>query len=363
MVFNLNGSSQGLWCGQHILEDKQRTQQLFMNLNKIKAEHETWGNTFMVDTNIVKNLNDLRQQSTWPKYLRAPWSATQGNPIQQVETGKISQDSYNMPNVLAGQASSDLWLDERALWVSPNSSLSATENQRIQKNQNIKLILNNRINQWGEKDFWKMWLRSYYEFFNYKDEKNILLNNSFGNTQITIKRKDIYTSANIDIKIINKSEEREMNEKNKLSLLTVSNLVMDDPNSPNISKTFAKRSIAKAQWLKRDQINVLFPPSYEEMDAKSQLDLLNADEKLDPDNIDIWEDHMTYLVVYQNASDTEAKREAIEARTQAYINSGQNRQQPQEQNSNGWISAQIANQAIQAGQEQWATSLADINTQ
>lgn len=47
-----------------ILEDKQKTQQLFMNLNKIKAEHETWGDVFLVDTNVVKNTNELRQQST-----------------------------------------------------------------------------------------------------------------------------------------------------------------------------------------------------------------------------------------------------------------------------------------------------------
>lgn len=42
------------------------------------------------------------------------------------------------------------------------------------------------------------------------------------------------------------------------------------------------------------------------------------------------EDHMTYLVIYSKAIDTPAKRKAIEARTRAYIASGQVSQQQQE---------------------------------
>ena len=345
-----------------ILEDKQRANQLFLNLNRIKAEHEAWWDTFLVDTNAISNLNDLKQHTFWPKYVRANNLRDNPNPIKAVEKGSIKQDAYNMPNVIGQQATSDIWLDERSLWISPAASLSATENQRVQKNANIKLILNNTINQWWEKAFWKLWLRAYYEFFDFTDEKNIKLNNSFGNTLITIKRADINTSENIDIKVINKSQESELREKDKLALLTIAELVLQDPASPNISKTFAKRQIAKANWLDMDKISILFPASPEEMDARRQLTLLNENIEIDADDIELSQDHLTYITVYQRAMDTEAKRKAIKDRLAAYIESWQaNRlQQPQENTWIAWISAQMANQAIQAGQPQWATSLMDV---
>ena len=69
------------------------------------------------------------------------------------------------------------------------------------------------------------------------------------------------------------------------------------------------------------------------MDARSQLELLNDDDKINPENIELTEDHLTYITIYQRAMDTEAKRTAIADRMEAYIASGQaqRQQQPQEQ--------------------------------
>jgi hypothetical protein len=51
-------------CVADILEDKQRMIQLFMNLNKIKAENEAWGDIFFYDPNVVKNIESLKIPST-----------------------------------------------------------------------------------------------------------------------------------------------------------------------------------------------------------------------------------------------------------------------------------------------------------
>ncbi len=347
-----------------ILEDKQKIEQLFLNLNRIKAEHEAWGDTFLVDTNAIKNLNDLRQHSQWPKYVRADLQRNP-NPIKEVERGRIKQDAFNMAQVIRQQGSNDMGLDERAIGWTPDKSITATENQRIQRNQNVKLVLNNKINQWGEKDFWKDWLREYYEFFPFKGEKNIMLQNSFGNTIQSIKRKDIDTWANIDVKIINKSEEEAMKEQEKAGLLVVADLVLQDPSSPSISKTFAKRSIAKANWINKDKISVLFPSSPEEMGARLDLELLNRNMWVaEIDNLQ--EDHMTYIVVYGKAMDTDARNEAIQARMEAYVLSWQSAKEQQSQEW-GWAlwsaAAQVTNASIQANQQQGASSLADIATQ
>jgi len=338
-----------------IIEDKQRSQQLFLNLNRIKAEHEAWGDTFLVDTNAIKNLNDLKQHTFWPKYIRANLNQNP-NPIKEVQRGQVKPDAYNMPNIISQQATSDLWLDERSLWVSPDSSLTATENQRTQTNANIKLLLNSKINSWGEKEFWRLWLRSYYEFFEFKDEKNIKLQNAFGNVIQTIKRPDISTWYNIDIRIVSKSQEAETKEKDKIALLTIADLVLQDPASANISKTFAKRQIAKAQGLDKEKISVLFPASIEEQQAKMDLELLNRDIELEePD--DLQADQLTYLVIYQKGMDTKARAKAIEVRKNLYIASGQS-QIPQQQEVK-WF-GQWAAQAAQIADKSNVATLADV---
>jgi hypothetical protein len=43
-----------------LLEDKQQAIQLLLNLNRIKSEHEAWGDIFMYDPDAVKNINDLK---------------------------------------------------------------------------------------------------------------------------------------------------------------------------------------------------------------------------------------------------------------------------------------------------------------
>lgn len=347
-------------CVPDIIEDKQKAKQLFLNLNRIKAEYEAWGDMFTVDTDALINPRELKQRTLWPKYLKID-ARKNPQPVTPVARPQISWDAYNMPQILDGQVTSDLWLDERALgWVG-NIQATATENQRIQRNQNVKLVLNAKINSWGDKDFWRLWLNVYDEYFEYNSEKNIKLQNSFGNVIFTIKRKDIDTWRNIDVTVVSKSEEEIINQKNAQALLVVADLVLQDPSTPIISKTFAKRQIAKANGLDKDKISILFPEWLEEAQAKMDLELINNNieeaEDLLVNNIDINEDHMTYIVIYNKAIDNEIKRKAIEARKRAYVISGQQQISTQQKM---WISKWVQQSVIQQWQEQWASSLQDI---
>ena len=63
---------------------------------------------------------------------------------------------------------------------------------------------------------------------------------------------------------------------------------------------------------------------------------------------DIDQDHMTYLVVFQSANDTDAKMIAIELRNRAYVESGQSRKWQEQQWAGGQAAAnQMLNASIQ----------------
>jgi len=65
------------------------------------------------------------------------------------------------------------------------------------------------------------------------------------------------------------------------------------------------------------------------------IELINNEvedaEELLVKNINMTDDHMTYIVVYNKAIDNDIKRKAIEARKTAYILSGQKQQAGQAQ--------------------------------
>ena len=73
----------------------------------------------------------------------------------------------------------------------------------------------------------------------------------------------------------------------------------------------------------RADVQVMCPYEPDEMDARNIVKLLNENDMKAATIRDINQDHMTYLVVFQSAMETEAKQIAIEMRKQAYIQSGQ----------------------------------------
>ena len=94
-----------------------------------------------------------------------------------------------------------------------------------------------------------------------------------------------------------------------------------NPNTPRISIDYMRRKLYRLQGYTRADIQVAVPYTPEEMDARNTVKLLNINDMSAATIRDINEDHMTYLVVFQSAIDTEAKATAIEMRKRAYIES------------------------------------------
>ena len=199
-----------------ILEDKQKAAQLFLYLNKVKAENEAWGDMFLYDPNVIENIGDLQMPGTGPRFLAA--NLTQGGtPLMEVPKAQIKSDSFQMGALLVQQGESDVGVDDALRGISPGSARTATEHQRVQKNANLRLLLGSRIDGWAEKKFWRLWYRSYYENFKRDDKKNIYLNNGLGQISYVVQKKDFTTKGDLDIKIISLSELREIEENQRVS--------------------------------------------------------------------------------------------------------------------------------------------------
>jgi len=216
-------------CVADILEDKQRMIQLFMNLNKIKAENEAWGDIFFYDPNVVKNIESLKIPSTdWPRYVKADFS--RWTPMIEAPRSAIKQDAYDMPNVLSSQGMTDIGLDARTMGSSEWAQISATENQRVQKNANLRLMLWMRVNNRAEKNFWDILrLRPYQEFFKRNDKKNIYINTWVGITPWIVQQPDFSTSNDINIEIVSKIDDDEDKNEKLTRILPLVNFALTRP--------------------------------------------------------------------------------------------------------------------------------------
>lgn len=347
-----------------ILSDKEQAIQLFMNLNRIKAEHQAWWDMFYYDTNVIDNIEEYMVPTMWPKMIPVRNMGQNPDPIREVQRWSIWQDAYNMPTILQAQAGLDVWLDAQTMWVWGASWVTATENQRLQRNANLKLILWSRIDGWAEKDFWEYWFMMYLEYFNWNDKKAFKLNTTFGWTYYNLSWKDIVTNIKFDIEVLTDSELNDMTEKEKMGFSLVANTILNNPQAPQYSKNYALRRLLNLNWIDKEESYVMVQITPEEEQAMLDVELLNRDEDVAPIT-NMNEDHYTYLCVYRRALDTKSKRKAIQARQMAYILSWQ----AQQMNIPQWMWEGQTNQISSSmiGQmnrpEQWASSLQDVTQQ
>lgn len=292
-----------------LLADKQKAEQILMNLQLVKAKHSAWGDMFLVDTTRV-NTKDLKKPTKGPKFIKHKGPVDAGSMVVEVPKERVSGDVTEVTELLRQQARFDIGLDERAMGVSGDRNITATETQNIQKNANIKQLLQTKVKQWGWKEFWRTWYRSYHENFDRKSVKNIVINTRLGQTPLTVKKKDIITGMDIDIKIVNKSELDAEKEKERAGFFATLPMVLQDPEAPAISRNLAKRKAFILSGVAKDEAMIYVPPTFEEMQANAHVDLIN-NNKL-PDLPNIGEDIRTYVVIYQRAINTRAKFIAME---------------------------------------------------
>jgi hypothetical protein len=231
-----------------------------------------------------------------------------------------------MVQELTRQIQLDTGIDSRTLGVQGDKSITLGESQIIQSNANVRLGLNITVNNWSEKWFWRNWYRCYQEFFSNKDRKFIRIAGSFSVNTVEFRKDDFMGSQDPDVVIESEGQVKAMREQQKLQFQAQLPIILQDPNTPTISKNYAKRYAFKLMGLSREQIAVLVPLTYEELDAQNKVKLINENNPLALQIDEMNVDHYTYLIYFDTALDTPTKYRAIEQRKRAIIQMGQNLQ-------------------------------------
>ena len=104
-------------------------------------------------------------------------------------------------------------------------------------------------------------------------------------------------------------------------------IILQDPETPKISKQFAKRLTYRYNGMNANEINVICPLSAEERQAQEYLFMVNQNIMpktiLSNPNADIF----TYYIYLQKAEDNEVKDKLLYTLTQIMIETGTQLQQ------------------------------------
>lgn len=348
-----------------LLLDKQKQMQVFNNLNLIKAKETAYWAKYLYDPEIVTadQMDVLKKAFEKPVYIPVPWlwKTVSPNAVYEIPKPAMNPAAFEFWNQLEGIAMQDTSMDERTMGVSAWPQITRAESERVQQNANIRLLLWANFDVTAEKEFYKnLRYREYVENKKYVKNKFIEITNGVQVIPMFLDAKDFLTKSDPRMKAVSTVDAEEQKEKKRLSFMAVFNTLYQGATS-QFGKTKLMKKMAELHDVEKETIDVVFGKSSAEMQAMTDLDLINR--WIVPKVWSIDEDHDTFIDIYNSSPNTKTKFKAIFMREMAKLAKEEMMQVQQQQQQQAPVSAGMENQALaQASNKQWSnvSSLAQI---
>lgn len=299
-----------------IIEDGHRTEQLLLNLYKIKVTREAmWGNIFIDEQIFMNNINTLKNQSIknrWYPVKMRDITKPISSMVFELPQTQISQDLYNSLWMIKNKALAESFTNATAqgLGLSGNSDPNTATASKIQKiNANMITSLQNQILAYGSKDFAQLYMDFMLYYWRDSSKKVIRrTNNWLSGTYKKITKKDI--AGNFSIMLVDPILRDIIYEEKKTAYMEQYNMIANDPKTPQFLLNNIRRAVAYYNWLDESEIDSVTELNPEEYQCKMDVLLLNRDIDIYiPANANV----QMRLRYYNKAEDTSAKDKAIRA--------------------------------------------------
>ena len=307
------------WWGTslvNIIEDGHRTEQLLLNLYKIKVTREAmWGNIFIDEQVFMNNINTLKNQSIknrWFPVKMRDMTKPISSMVYELPQTQISSDLYNSLWMIKNKALAESFTNATAQWLglSSNSDPNTATASKIQKiNANMITSLQNQILSYWTKDFAELY-RDFmlYHWRNSKKKVIRRVNNGLSWTYKKVTKKDI--RGDFSIMIVDPILKDIIYQEKKAAYMEQYNMLVSDPKTPPFLLNNIRRAIAYYNWLDESEIDSITEMSPEDYQCKMDVLLLNQNVSIYiPQNANI----QMRLRYYNRAEDTDAKFRAIQA--------------------------------------------------
>ena len=283
-------------CVWDLARDNQYSEEKIMNLLVDKVHEETFSWLTIFNSDVVDWKELAHRELGKRKYVPAKWNLENRKIIENVVTQTSwTWDWYNLKNMIDQKSTKEIWFDEQSIWVY-SQTITATQSQLLQANQNVRLSTIFKIFLWWEKKYWDiLWYRSYQKNFKMKSKKNIVLNNWFWKVTFEVMGKDLDTKRDLHLSLVTLLDQKEKDEANKSAMMAAYQ-PLRQAASP-FWQIILDKAFAQIVWIDKELVNEIYDMPQEYKKATLDLELLNNNE-------DVWEiydmneNHNIYIQVY-----------------------------------------------------------------
>ena len=307
------------WWGTslvNIIEDGHRTEQLLLNLYKIKVTREAMGGNIFIDEQVfMNNINTLKNQSIknrWFPVKMRDITKPISSMVYELPQTQISTDLYNSLGMIKNKALAESFTNATAQWLglSNNSDPNTATASKIQKiNANMITSLQNQILSYWTKDFAELY-RDFMLYHWRNSSKKVIrkTNNWLSWTYKKITKKDI--RWDFALMVVDPILKDIIYQEKKAAYLEQYNMLVSDPRTPPFLLNNIRRAISYYNWLDESEIDSITEMSPEDYQCKQDVLLLNQNVSIYiPVNCNV----QMRLWYYNRAEDTDAKFRAIQA--------------------------------------------------
>ena len=292
-----------------LVEDKQRARAVLQNLG-LKGAKANLHPMYLFNTNKIKNRADLNFD--FNKFI--PVDGETEGAVRVMPKDTVKQEVQWIMDVLDSASQKATATPDIQQGIQGDTKRSATELSLQNQKVDTRYSLSAKIFGWSEKRFWQQWHRLYKEHFKDGiDEKTVRVVGALGYSYRPFRRENIITKTDLDVTVESRvlSDAKKFNQSRNFEGFLA--IIAKDPTS-NLRYGF--KHLGKLKGLKKDEIELLLPPTIEELRAEDENVSLEMDELVDVLPTD---DHITHLEIHNKLSDTPAKYAHIEAHKRAML--------------------------------------------
>jgi len=285
------------WDGVSIpdlTEDKQRARSLLINLG-LKAEKVTDSPQYLFDQTKIKNKNDLNFR--FNKFIAVDGAVDKAiMPMQKAVDHRYSGIILDILDSAAQRATATPEIQQG---VQPSEKRTLGELELVSSKVDTRYSMNAKIFGWSERRFWQQWYRLYKIHFKEKiDEKVVRIQGATAPLWRPLLRDNIIATIDPDVKIESKIISEAKRQREQQSFSVFAEFALQDPEN---NRRYIQKRLAKLNGMSKEEIDMAFPPTVNEIQAEEENELLNL-KKLP--TINIQDDHRVHISIHSKANQT-----------------------------------------------------------
>lgn len=291
-----------------LTEDKQRWKSVMLN-TMIKTVRADLFPMYEYDESNIVNEGDLR--FGFNKFIAKKNANTAIQPINKATPNPVLYDS--IMNQLDSSAQRATATPELQQGVISKEARTLGELNLVAQKVDTRYSLAVKNLMQGEREFWRMWYMLYKKYFQEGLSDKVIRISGYTNEFRKLNRQNIIAFSDPDVDIESRILSEAQNMRKLQQFILVSNMASQDPTT---NRRFILKHVGQLSGMTSDQIDMMMPPTTDEIVARAQNELLSNNQ---PAEFTVNDNHVVHLEEHRKATDTPATRVHIDAHKQALV--------------------------------------------